>query len=245
MLSFLIGLFRRHEPHNIHDDVGGSGAPSTVEDPAYTLWREASQEPNPYRREVLFEQVATLIIKSHGEGLVGFCATLTDPGHAEDIAQRACLTFWRVLPRFEGRSSLKTFLYSIAQRLAAQDRRDSSRLRRRERSVEQVLAEDLEGLDQLGVGPDLVADRKRRAELLANALTRMSKRDEREAWVVRMRLCEQLAYAEILPLFQQRFGDEITTQEGLRTAFFHGKRRLLELLSATLELDLDIPRRSS
>lgn len=59
-----------------------------------------------------------------------------------------------------------------------------------------------------------------------------------------MRLCEQLSYAEILTRFRDHFGDEITTQEGLRTAFFHGKRRLLELLERKLDLDLEPKRRS-
>ncbi len=97
-----------------------------------------------------------------------------------------------------------------------------------------TISASLEG--ELGAAPDELADRRIRAELLSAALTRMSKRDERESWVVRMRLVDQLTYAEILPRYRERFGDAITTQEGLRTAFFNGKKRLLELLGSTLEL---------
>lgn len=251
MFSFFVGLLRRHELRTAHDDSGSASGsagqvaidpPTTVHDTAnlaLSLWREGRAETNPYRRDSLFERVATLVIKENGDALVRYCIPLVggDPRRAEDVAQRACLTFWQILSRFEGRSSLKTFLYSVAQRVAAQDRRDTSRARNRARSVEQALQDDLAELEgELGAAPDEAADRRIRADLLAAALTRMSKRDEREAWVVRMRLVEQLTYAEILPLFSSRFGDAITTQEGLRTAFFNGKKRLLELLGATLEL---------
>lgn len=50
-----------------------------------------------------------------------------EPGHAEDVAQATFLTFLETLPRFEGRSRIRTWLFGILFRKVAEARRDRSR----------------------------------------------------------------------------------------------------------------------
>lgn len=49
------------------------------------------------------------------------------PSDAEDLAQSVVSTFLEVMPRFEGRSSLQTFLFGILRRKAAELRRHAKR----------------------------------------------------------------------------------------------------------------------
>jgi RNA polymerase sigma-70 factor (ECF subfamily) len=48
-----------------------------------------------------------------------FLAHLVHPGEAEDLTQETYLRAMRALPRFAGRSTARTWLYSIARRVAA------------------------------------------------------------------------------------------------------------------------------
>lgn len=69
----------------------------------------------------------------------GYCR---DQQRAEDVVQEAWLTFLQSLDRFEGRSSLKTWLFGILMNIARAHQRSESRLvpfsslfRRRERDI--------------------------------------------------------------------------------------------------------------
>lgn len=51
----------------------------------------------------------------HGAALRRVAAVYDpDPSRREDLFQEICLAIWQALPRFEGRSSLRTFLFRIA-----------------------------------------------------------------------------------------------------------------------------------
>jgi len=54
-------------------------------------------------------------------------AYVRDREAADDVIQEAWLTFWRTLDRFEGRSSLRTWLFGILTNLARARRRRESR----------------------------------------------------------------------------------------------------------------------
>ena len=54
--------------------------------------------------------------------------------------------------------------------------------------------------------------------------------DRRDTWLLWARVVDQRSYAEMLPAYQAQFGASIATPEGLRTAVFHAKRRLLASL---------------
>lgn len=202
--------------------------PSTAPpaDPADALWRAARGEPSPFRRDALYLEIATLLVESAGAELVRFCERHVDgPATAEDVAQRAFVTFWQLLPRFEGRSSLRTFLFGIAHNLCRRALRSEQRSQRRfdlhEDNIRaEVHPDHLAEIDEDG-------DRVQRLATLERTLAMM---DEREAWLLRARFVDEHSYAEMLPRYQARFGAHITTPEGLRTAVFHARKRLETLL---------------
>ena len=61
------------------------------------------------------EAAFTRLVAPHRAGLLAHCYRMLGSAHdAEDALQDALLRAWRGLPRFEGRSSLRSWLYSIA-----------------------------------------------------------------------------------------------------------------------------------
>jgi RNA polymerase sigma-70 factor, ECF subfamily len=58
------------------------------------------------------------------------CAALGDPGSADDLTQETYLRAFQALPRFEGRSSVRTWLLGIARRTCADHLRAVVRRRR-------------------------------------------------------------------------------------------------------------------
>lgn len=70
------------------------------------------------------KEVATLAIESYGSEILSFLESmLRDHADAADAFAQACEDLWKGLPRFEGRSSMKTWFYTLA-------RHATSRLRR-------------------------------------------------------------------------------------------------------------------
>ena len=69
-----------------------------------------------------------LIQRYHGPMLRLAMTYLGDRGVAEDVVQEAWLTCLRSLDRFEGRSSLKTWLFGILVNVARSRRRKESRI---------------------------------------------------------------------------------------------------------------------
>jgi RNA polymerase sigma-70 factor (ECF subfamily) len=61
-----------------------------------------------------------------------FCASLVDPGAADDLTQETFLRVFRALPGFEGRASARTWLLGIARRTCADHLRGVVRRRRLE-----------------------------------------------------------------------------------------------------------------
>ncbi|TFV68329.1 UNVERIFIED_ORG: sigma-70 family RNA polymerase sigma factor [Bacillus sp. AZ43] len=112
------------------------------------------------------------------------CAALGDPGSADDLTQETYLRAFGSLHRFEHRSSVRTWLLSIARRVCA----DAVRSRRRRRLT---LVRDDADLETLS-GPvhgDPVAEGATVEDLLARLDV-----DRREAFVLTQLL--GLSYAE-------------------------------------------------
>ena len=112
------------------------------------------------------------------------CAALGDRQSADDLTQETYLRAFGSLHRFEGRSSLRTWLLSIARRVCA----DAVRSRRRRRLT---LVRDDADLEALGTGDG--ADRVGEGAAVADLLARLSP-DRREAFVLTQLL--GLPYAE-------------------------------------------------
>jgi RNA polymerase sigma-70 factor (ECF subfamily) len=112
------------------------------------------------------------------------CTALGDRDTTEDLAQETYLRAFAALPGFEGRSSVRTWLLSIARRVCA----DAVRSRRRRRVT--LVREDVE-LEALA--PADGADRPAEGSIVADLLLRLDP-DRREAFVLTQLL--GLPYAE-------------------------------------------------
>ena len=92
---------------------------------------------------------------------------LGDPEEARDVSQEVFLQVYRTLGRFEGRSSLKTWIYRIVVNQCHNRRRFwRRRARERSRPIEDLTAIEEAKLSQTGPSPSAF-DRVRRAERAA------------------------------------------------------------------------------
>lgn len=193
---------------------------------AEALWREAHAEKSPFRRDALHLEIAKTMVDIMGPELVAYCQRhVGDLASAEDVAQQSYIAFWQLLPRFEGRSSLRTFLFGIAlnrcRRTARSDFREARRLQLHEDDIRaEIHPESL---------PTVDTDREHRDRVAILELT-LTQMEPREAWLLRARLVEELPYPEMLTRYEARFGSGINTLEGLRSAFFRARRSLERLL---------------
>jgi RNA polymerase sigma-70 factor (ECF subfamily) len=87
-------------------------------------------------REGRVEEAATRALKTYGTEIYALLASLHRADRdADDVFSSFCEQLWRALPRFEGRSTFRTWAYAIAWRV-------SSRHRLSEQSRREVLATD-------------------------------------------------------------------------------------------------------
>ena len=76
------------------------------------------------RAEGRLTEAATLVIERYGPEVLNFVETmLRDHADAGDVFAQACEDLWKGLPRFEGRSSTKTWFYTLARHAASRLRR--------------------------------------------------------------------------------------------------------------------------
>jgi RNA polymerase sigma-70 factor (ECF subfamily) len=78
------------------------------------------------RSEGQLKEATVLAIESYGPGVLTFLEVMLR-AHADtaDAFAQACEDLWRGLPRFEGRSSMKTWFYTLARHAAARLRRSA------------------------------------------------------------------------------------------------------------------------
>jgi RNA polymerase sigma-70 factor (ECF subfamily) len=112
-----------------------------------------------------------VLMAEHGDAILGLCIRiLRDRALAEDILQQVFLEAYRDLDRFQGRSSLRTWLFGIASH-RCQDAIKSRR--RRELRIEADEAAVVEFVDPTG-GPTDQLDRSRLAAALEECLRSLS-----------------------------------------------------------------------
>lgn len=76
--------------------------------------------------------VATLIVERYGPGILGYlAAVLQDDQAAREVFSEFGEELWKALPRFAGRSTVRTWAYAIAYRCALRLRRTRARDRTR------------------------------------------------------------------------------------------------------------------
>jgi RNA polymerase sigma-70 factor (ECF subfamily) len=117
---------------------------------------------------------AAALVRATQSDVWRLCAALGDRDSADDLTQETYLRAFAALARFEGRSSLRTWLLSIARRVCA----DALRARGRRRLTLVRDDADLEAL----AAPDR-ADRVGEAHAVADLLARLDP-DRREAFVL-------------------------------------------------------------
>jgi RNA polymerase sigma-70 factor (ECF subfamily) len=127
---------------------------------------------------------AAALVRATQSDVWRLCAALGDPQSADDLTQETFLRAFGGLHRFEGRSSLRTWLLAIARRVCA----DAVRSRRRRRLT--LVRDDVE-LETLAGGDD--ADRVGEGVVVTDLLARLDA-DRREAFVLTQLL--GLPYAE-------------------------------------------------
>lgn len=159
------------------------------------------------------------LYRAHAEMVYNLALRLSgDPEGALDLSQEVFLRIHRHLPKFRGRSSLKTWIYRVTVNHCR------SRLRRRRPSTRPLAAEEerLAGLADPRRGPEeraLADDAGRR---LAAALAELPAK-LREAVVLRD--LEGLEYEEIARVLGVRIGT-------VRSRIARGRSRLREVLGA-------------
>lgn len=117
---------------------------------------------------------AAALVRATQSDVWRLCAALGDRQSADDLTQETYLRAFGSLHRFAGRSSLRTWLLSIARRVCA----DAVRSRRRRRLVLVGADAELEAL-----GGDDTADRIGEGAAVADLLARLTP-DRREAFVL-------------------------------------------------------------
>ncbi len=129
---------------------------------------------------------AAALVRATQADVWRLCAALGDAGTADDLTQETYLRAFGSLHRFEGRSSVRTWLLAIARRVCA----DAVRSRRRRRLT---LVRDAADLEVLSAGPGGPADAVAEGATVADLLSRLDP-DRREAFVLTQLL--GLPYAE-------------------------------------------------
>lgn len=167
----------------------------------------------PLERDRLFREAAQAAVRLMTPAVRSFCREQLggDEGLGDEATQQAWLVFWRVLPRFEGRSQLSTFVFGIAKNVC----RDLRKLRRLEQGDEVEVFEWPDHDDRL--------EAERRRVAMVKAVEGL---EPAARWLLEQRLVEERSYREILPVYRALFGEAIGTEEGLRSAFFKAKAAL-------------------
>src|ERR1043165_7791891 len=87
---------------------------------------DAEEEIGRLRAAGQLKDVATLAIEGYGPEVLSFLEMmLRDHADASDAFAQACEDLWKGLPRFEGRSSMKTWCYTLARHATSRLKRST------------------------------------------------------------------------------------------------------------------------
>lgn len=140
------------------------------------------------------DQVLTALFQLYGQSVYRFCINMVGNLAAEDVHQTIFLQAFKALPHFQGGSSLRTWLYSIASHRCL----DELKRRRRDR---------IEPTDPLPERPDQCGNPEKRLENigLRDALEECLKGlAPKILAAVLLRLVEALSYPEMSEILGER-----------------------------------------
>ena len=143
---------------------------------------------------------------------------LRDPTEAADIVHETMLVVWADAAKFEGRSSVKSWIFGIARFKALERNRSGARTETRDHTIDDNIASDDDD-------PTIPLDQLEDAAILSACLETLSD-DHRRA----IHLCffEELPYAEISAIENCPVGT-------VKTRIMHAKRLLLRCVSGKIE----------
>ncbi len=136
---------------------------------------------------------------------------LKDPTQAADLVHETMLAVWKNASKFEGRSSLKSWIFSIARNKSIDSNRRSSKITFTDQ-VPEVVDEDL--------APDDSLEASQNADKLRSAMKKLSENHQR---VLHLAFFEDLKYEEIAEIEDCPVGT-------VKTRVMHAKKKLLHIL---------------
>jgi len=152
------------------------------------------------------------IYKTYVPALNGFVRLfLADPNDVADIIHDTMLEIWRKAERFEGRSSLKTWIFSIAKNKSIDRNRKHGRLQYSDEIIE-IEDDTLNAAELLSLSQD--------AQSIRDAVNQL-KPDHRRA--IHLSFFEDLTYKEIAEI-------EGCPEGTIKTRILYAKRSLQHLL---------------
>src|SRR5262245_42499527 len=202
----------------VGDAAAASDRPTTVETDAESVARECLARGD--RRAAI-----DVLMQAYGDDIYGHChRVLRDSTLAEDVFQQVFLEAFRDLDRFEGRSTLRSWLIGVAYHRSL----DALKARKRQRARLEDGDDAVDrAVDPRGDDPAEVADRARHARGLEECLDRLSP-ETRMSVLMRYRM--GLSYEEMARSSGERAG---TLQARVARAL-PALRRCLESKGITL-----------
>lgn len=166
------------------------------------------------------------LFESYRPMLHAIARRVVGPDDADDAVMETYLKAWRAVPRFKGRSSLKTWLYRITNNCAL----DMVRARgRRENHLVRPPAgregPDPEVPDHAQTGPD---ERLLRSEQKTEVRAALALVPEEHRVVLLLRYADGMSYAEIAAAAGVSTGT-------VMSRLFYGKRKLKQALKEIME----------
>jgi len=152
-------------------------------------------------------------------------ARLVGPDNAEDVVMEAYLRAWKALPRFGGRSSLKTWLYRIVHNCAVDMIRSKSKGELEMSGREGGNSPEADIPDEQQKPPDVEAADRETAQMVSVALDKIS--PEHRATLL-LRYADGLSYTEIAAATGVSLGT-------VMSRLFNGKRRLKAVIGSELD----------
>lgn len=153
------------------------------------------------------------IYELHSGPLFHFVKTwLADPHEASDIVHETMLEVWKRAERFQGRSSLKSWIFSIARNKSIDKNRKSSRLSYTDEAPELVDEE---------VGPLEAVELSQDAAALKASIARLSDTHRR---MIHLAFYDDLSYREISEIEDCPVGT-------VKTRILHAKKLLMRDLA--------------
>ena len=159
------------------------------------------------------KEALRVLYDRHAPGLLRFVETRSiDRNDAADIVHDCMIDVWKSADRFGGRSTVKSWIYSIARNKSV------DRNRKRGRTV---LKEPDETVADDGLRPDEVVAAFQDAEGLRACISRLS---EKHRTAIHLAFFEDLTYAEIAAME----GCPVGT---IKTRIMHAKKQLFECVT--------------